>query len=163
MSNKNRESPSLDSVFNRLQVTPPGERKTDNNAAPSAAVKPVAKDDDSVEQLIGRKLNAKRREKRRKCVIRKAKLILPKQFSVKKKEETVNTDDAEYDEVFLNGGDACTSETPTTCGAQYLQQGSSVQTSGGTEDSSPDELASYFEQILYIPKPMSLMAQMMYA
>jgi len=33
----------------------------------------------------------------------------------------------------------------------------------GMDDTSPDELASYFEQMLFIPKPMSTMAEMMYA
>ena len=31
------------------------------------------------------------------------------------------------------------------------------------DESNADELASYFEQMLVIPKPMSLMAEMMYA
>ena len=30
------------------------------------------------------------------------------------------------------------------------------------DDTSPDELAAYMEQILHFPKPMSAMAEMMY-
>ena len=30
------------------------------------------------------------------------------------------------------------------------------------DDTTPEELASYFDQLLYFPKPMSAMAEMMY-
>ena len=50
------------------------------------------------------------------------------------------------------------SKTTSTCCAQYRQ---TLQ--NATDETNPDELASYFEQLLYIPKPMSLMAEMMYA
>jgi len=159
MSGKKREYSSLDSVFNRLQVTPQEERHGDVKQANGQSGKV-----ERVKQLVEKKLKAKRRRKSRKCVIRKAKLILPKTYSAKNKCGIVNQDDTDDDDddVFHTDSESCTPGTPITCGAQYLQQGSTSLTTG-TEDSSPDELASYFEQILFIPKPMSLMAQMMYA
>jgi len=163
MSGKKREYSSLDSVFNRLQVSPVEERHNINGDANALDNQQPAGKEGRIEQLIGKKLKAKRRRKTRKCVIRKAKLILPKTFSVKKEDSGLNNKDDSDDEVFLSDSDSCTSGAPATCGAQYLQQGTTSQSAAGTVDSSPDELASYFEQILFIPKPMSMMAQMMYA
>ena len=48
-----------------------------------------------------------------------------------------------------------------SCASQYCNMSNNQYLMN--EESNPDELASYFEQILYIPKPMSAMAQMMYA
>jgi len=167
MSARKREYSGLDSFFNKLQVTPPEERKTENAVTPNndQVVDP------SVEAEIGRRVNAQRKCKRRKCVIRKAKLILPKPLSGKKKDDTDNTEDSETEdnnnhqvaEENTNPSGGSGAETPVTCGAQYLQQEQGTSLQQTPEDSSPDELAAYFEQILYIPKPMSLMAQMMYA
>lgn len=181
MSTKKKEFSSLDSVFNRLQVTPPGERVNDETNSTTSKTKPSTRilnsgdvvppqkdDTKSLELLIGQKLNIKRKGCKPKSVIRKAKLILPKKFSLKKENEAneKNDNDTDDEEVPTNEFENVDelNESPVTCGAQYLQQGTSLPTAAvGSEDSSPDELASYFEQILYIPKPMSLMAQMMYA
>lgn len=186
MSGKKREYPSLDSVFNNLQVTSVEERQT-------VAKKPTcdvtshqevtALLDNKVERTkiaLGKKLNARRRRSRRRNVIRKAKLILPKKFTSKKENDVINDDDDDDDgdddvrdegddDVFLSENESaamqCVRSATPTCGAQYLQQSTSsgATAAPGPEESNPDELASYFEQILFIPKPMSLMAQMMYA
>ena len=52
-----------------------------------------------------------------------------------------------------------------TCSSQYIlnlndQVPVDIDNNSSYDD---DELALYFEQMLYIPKPMSLMAEMMYA
>lgn len=48
------------------------------------------------------------------------------------------------------------------CGRQHSRlQCADVQRKN-IDDTTPEELASYFDQLLYIPKPMSAMAEMMY-
>ena len=48
------------------------------------------------------------------------------------------------------------------CGRQHSRlQGASIQRMN-FDDTTPEELASYFDQLLYFPKPMSAMAEMMY-
>ena len=37
-----------------------------------------------------------------------------------------------------------------------------VSDSLNMDDTTPEELAAYFDQLLHIPKPMSQMAEMMY-
>ena len=61
-------------------------------------------------------------------------------------------------------------QTPvSTCSTQYMNQNHGGPPNEQTHADQPpsnlneNELASYFEQMLYIPKPMSLMAEMMYA
>merc|ERR1711962_1935014 len=137
-------------------------------------------DDIRLNQAIGRQLNSKRGRKAPKSVIKKAKLILPKTFTGKQKQgasachkhnDSDDTDDDDNDDAVSIEEDVCldyTAQTsgntaPVSCSTQYLQQGTSGQSSGDPVESNPDALASYFEQILFIPKPMSLMAQMMYA
>lgn len=45
------------------------------------------------------------------------------------------------------------------CGRQHSRlQGARMN----FDDTTPEELASYFDQLLYFPKPMSAMAEMMY-
>jgi len=62
----------------------------------------------------------------------------------------------------------------SSCGSQYISMSNcnSIVYDNNTHELSEEEqiaqfnateLASYFEQMLYIPKPMSLMAEMMYA
>lgn len=184
---KKREDTNLDSVFNRLQVSTG--KKESSCALPAAnssgsigtSYLENGTDDIRLNQAIGRQLNSKRRKKAPKSVIKKAKLILPKTFAGKQNQGTsachkhdesddTDTDDSD-DSVSIEDDDVCldyTAQTsantaPVSCSTQYLQQGTSGQSSGDTVESNPDELASYFEQILFIPKPMSLMAQMMYA
>ena len=53
-------------------------------------------------------------------------------------------------------------EIAVGCGRQHRRlQCSSVQRKN-FDDTTPEELASYFDQLLYFPKPMSAMAEMMY-
>ena len=49
------------------------------------------------------------------------------------------------------------------CGEQF-RNGASVKVSDSInmDDTTPEELAAYFDQLLHIPKPMSQMAEMMY-
>lgn len=48
------------------------------------------------------------------------------------------------------------------CGRQHSRlQGANIQRMN-FDDTTPEELASYFDQLLYFPKPMSAMAEMMY-
>merc|ERR1712212_552853 len=110
----------------------------------------------------------KRRKKANKRVLKKAKLILPKTFSLKpnqgSKSQTNDSSDDSTDsdedciveeEVFVDDTThTSVSTAPVSCSTQYLQQGANGQSSGNqadTGDASPDELASYFEQILFIP------------
>jgi len=193
-SKTRREYSNLDSVFNKLQVssstsldgcsTPTNENATSHSLRIS----------ESTSMSIGERLKNKRRKKTTKCIVKKAKLILPKTFTttstttVNKRrgagtlnkhknnnhdeddDEEEDVDDKEEDEVFLDNSsdsDVSITETPGTpssCSAQYLNTAHSVAADPNTTDSSnPEELAAYFEQMLFIPKPMSLMAQMMYA
>ena len=51
------------------------------------------------------------------------------------------------------------------CSRQHRRlQGANVQKQLGMnfDDTTPEELAAYFDQLLYFPKPMSAMAEMMY-
>lgn len=53
-------------------------------------------------------------------------------------------------------------EMAVGCGRQHRRlQCGSVQRLN-FDDTTPEELASYFDQLLYFPKPMSAMAEMMY-
>jgi len=181
-SEKKRMDSNLDSVFNRLQVSTVCKEGITGNlpASVNGHIPAIDGPDVRLNQAIGRKLNLKRRKKSNKRVLKKAKLILPKTFSLKQnqgsKSHTNDSSDSseddedcivEEDEVFVDDtSHTSVSTAPVSCSTQYLQQGANGQSSGNhadTVDSSPDELASYFEQILFIPKPMSLMAQMMYA
>ncbi|CAB3984189.1 Hypothetical predicted protein [Paramuricea clavata] len=49
------------------------------------------------------------------------------------------------------------------CGEQF-RNGANVKVSDSLnmDDTTPEELAAYFDQLLHIPKPMSQMAEMMY-
>ena len=49
------------------------------------------------------------------------------------------------------------------CGEQF-RNGANVKVSYSLnmDDTTPEELAAYFDQLLHIPKPMSQMAEMMY-
>lgn len=51
-----------------------------------------------------------------------------------------------------------------SCSGQFRQAQSSKIPRGDVnfDDTTPEELAAYFDQILHIPKPMSAMAEMMY-
>ncbi|XP_027041001.1 uncharacterized protein LOC113669199 [Pocillopora damicornis] len=51
------------------------------------------------------------------------------------------------------------------CSRQHRRfQSANVQRAAGVnfDDTTPEELAAYFDQLLYFPKPMSAMAEMMY-
>ena len=47
------------------------------------------------------------------------------------------------------------------CGAQFRNE-ANMADSLDMDDTTPGELAAYFDQLLHIPKPMSTMAEMMY-
>jgi len=197
MSGKKREYSNLDSVFNRLQVSSSATSLgggADNVTSENGADHQPVRITESTSISIGERLKRKRKKRTTKCIVRKAKLVLPKTFTTSatkkrrgaanvnnngkksqhKDEDEVDTDDDEED-VFLDGNDsddfiAERPGTPASCSAQYLQQTSvshssiaDPNNSSSADSSNPDELASYFEQMLFIPKPMSLMAQMMYA
>lgn len=56
-------------------------------------------------------------------------------------------------------------EIVTDCSRQHRRlQCANVQKHSGMnfDDTTPEELAAYFDQLLYFPKPMSAMAEMMY-
>lgn len=56
-------------------------------------------------------------------------------------------------------------EMAADCSRQHRRlQGANVQRHAGMnfDDTTPEELAAYFDQLLYFPKPMSAMAEMMY-
>lgn len=177
---KKREDSNLDSVFNRLQVSTVKKEFISGTLQASNGTTVVENETDiRLNQAIGRQLNSKRRKKAPKSVIKKAKLILPKTFTGKQPQGTSaghnhdtdgtdedddDDDSIEEDEVnFDDTAQTSVNTAPVSCSTQYLQQGTNGQSSGDSVESNPDELASYFEQILFIPKPMSLMAQMMYA
>ena len=49
------------------------------------------------------------------------------------------------------------------CGEQFRNGAHlNVSNSLNMDDTTPEELAAYFDQLVHIPKPMSLMAEMMY-
>ena len=49
------------------------------------------------------------------------------------------------------------------CGEQFRNEANvRVSDSLNMDDTTPEELAAYFDQLLHIPKPMSQMAEMMY-
>lgn len=58
----------------------------------------------------------------------------------------------------LNSGAGATPSTSSSCSQQALIK----INPGSTGDVTIDEIASYFENILFIPKKMSEMAEMMY-
>lgn len=56
-------------------------------------------------------------------------------------------------------------EMAADCSRQHRRlQCANVQRHAGMkfDDTTPEELAAYFDQLLYFPKPMSAMAEMMY-
>eukprot|EP00111_Clytia_hemisphaerica_P000611 TCONS_00001761-protein len=85
-------------------------------------------------------------------------------------EEYCDCDNETYEKTNLSNTNIHQTAPVATCSTQYMNQ----QSHGGPSHEQTDsdqppsnlnehELASYFEQMLYIPKPMSLMAEMMYA
>lgn len=99
--------------------------------------------------------------------------MLPKELQTVKKDYSSNdisideSDNLDYGyrQCQCLSCDVTTDQQIQTCKRnQYLHQNCRTDTFVMQQvDSNPDELASYFEQMLYIPKPMSLMAEMMYA
>jgi len=53
-------------------------------------------------------------------------------------------------------------ELAVGCGRQHRRLQCATVQSMNFDDTTPEELASYFDQLLYFPKPMSAMAEMMY-
>ena len=55
-------------------------------------------------------------------------------------------------------------ELSESCSEQFrrVQFSSMPYGSMNFDDTTPEELAAYFDQLLHIPKPMSAMAEMMY-
>ncbi|XP_031574258.1 uncharacterized protein LOC116308045 [Actinia tenebrosa] len=55
-------------------------------------------------------------------------------------------------------------ELSESCSEQFRRAQCSSMPHGGMnfDDTTPEELAAYFDQLLHIPKPMSAMAEMMY-
>lgn len=118
----------------------------------------------------------RKKKKRPKSIIHKAKLVLPKELQASKKDyssekytktcgvvDILNCECKQCKSLFstINPDPAI-----LACKRKqfHLHQTCRTNTSLiGQVDSNPDELASYFEQMLYLPKPMSLMAEMMYA
>jgi len=167
------ESVDLDSVFNRLQVNPDSTCRLTN---PNTTTKPTEDNpQEEFQKAVGKKLKEKwRKEKGRKSIIRKSNLVLPKTSSPK--ESVSERDENQYCDTgpclssslspSASSSSAIISpDAPVSCGAQHAQQ-TNRQTQGSqvtNDDANAEELASYFEQMLVIPKPMSLMAEMMYA
>lgn len=128
----------------------------------------------------------KKKKNKSKSLIRKARLVLPvdpkndtkikcKQRRAKHSKEIIDN----YSNDSGDGGELQNSSShrhlpkKTSCGSQYMNMTThniiyENKTDSQThhelsEEDNANELASYFEQMLYIPKPMSLMAEMMYA
>jgi len=178
------EALDLDSVFNRLQVTAARGKQPTKTNSPDSTVNPK----EEFEKVVAQKLKAERRRGKRKCIVRKACLILP---NTERRTSTVERELGEEEEEKYSesvpgssasasssssssscssaSSNSCssssTSEAHVSCGAQHVQQ-TNRQTHGQSSsngESNAEELASYFEQMLVMPKPMSLMAEMMYA
>ena len=162
------ESLDLDSVFNRLQVNP------ESVCTQNFTTIPVTPNEE-LQRTVAKKLKETRRKERgKKCIIRKANLVLPKPLNkyTKEKEDAVDTNDNTYCDTGPSTDSSpavgvsncqvanCPPDAGVSCGAQHTQQTHRQLTN---DESNADELASYFEQMLVIPKPMSLMAEMMYA
>ena len=117
---------------------------------------------------ISRSLKKKKEKKKEKRLLHRPKLVLSELYddneSSKLKEH--HSDDLNIDKIFLFSEQIEDSKKKLnnnnwSCSTQFLKN--SFLQSQSVEDSNPEELASYFEQLLYIPKPMSYMAEMMYA
>ncbi|XP_057314246.1 uncharacterized protein LOC130655496 [Hydractinia symbiolongicarpus] len=151
---KDSNENELDYVFEKLQVSPHKNKST------------IFKLNTSFEKQFVDKISKKQKRKK-KNLVRQAKLVLDKDLK-KKRQCSSRTNDQEHkpessDDSCLNNKkqNKHSEECPTTCSAQFLCLKSVNYNTN--EDLNPDELASYFGELLYIPKPMSLMAEMMYA
>lgn len=98
-----------------------------------------------------------KRSKKKKHILHEAKLILPKAVTKKMKKYNPIVEEEIPDEVVKTEESLLNTHSVCSCSTQYLNKTHS------SNETNPDELASYFEQILFIPKPMSLMAELMYA
>lgn len=152
---KDSNENELDHVFEKLQVSPHKNKST------------IFKLNTSFEKQFVDKISKKQKRKK-KNLVRQAKLVLEKDLTQNKRQCSSRTNDEEHKTESLD--DSClkdkkenkhSEECPTTCSAQFLCLNSVNY--NPNEDLNPDELASYFGELLYIPKPMSLMAEMMYA
>ena len=112
-----------------------------------------------------------------KSILREAKLKLPIQITTdktrkfKSRKVKPNNNDNDVDQCHNNETDLSTisktnqqqnfnNQHSLSCSSQFSQISADIDNNSSYDD---DELALYFEQMLYIPKPMSLMAEMMYA
>ena len=95
--------------------------------------------------------------------MRKARLVLPKPVvPAKKTKKCFETENIKEDD-HITSEDKETLNYQISCSQEYLFKQRTHMSSDLEIETTPDELASYFEQMLFIPKPMSVMAEMMYA
>ena len=95
--------------------------------------------------------------------MRKARLVLPRPVVPDKKPKECFESENIKEDNYITSEDNETLNYQISCSQEYLFKQRTHISSDLETETTPDELASYFEQMLFIPKPMSLMAEMMYA
>jgi len=140
----------VDSFSQKLNVSPENWKKNNKIFGSESDINSFRFETDMAKKIRDK------RSKKKKHILHEAKLILPKAVTKKVKKynpivEEEIPDEVEKNESLLN------THPVSSCSTQYLNRTHS------SNETNPDELASYFEQILFIPKPMSLMAELMYA
>lgn len=95
--------------------------------------------------------------------MRKARLVLPRPVVPDKKPNKYFESENIQEDNYITREDNETLNYQVSCSQEYLFKQRTHMSSDLEIETTPDELACYFEQMLFIPKPMSVMAEMMYA
>ena len=134
------------------------------------------------QQNLEKRRSSKRRRKSKQCVVKRAKLILPDSYGGQSSDgqstdgqSTVRNDgNNEENDDFSDDGKFEESTSNINCRSEIGDSTvkSSGQTSGDDSGQSPgqtpprsasdSDLVTYFEEVLFAAKPMSLMAELMY-
>lgn len=113
---------------------------------------------DEIGQIV---LKSKPRKNRQ--ILRKARLVLPRPVVPDKKPKKYFEPENIQEDNYITSEDNETLNYQVSCSQEYLFKQRTHMSSDLEIETTPDELACYFEQMLFIPKPMSVMAEMMYA
>lgn len=125
---------------------------------PSQIILCLFRSADEIGQIV---LKSKPRKSRQ--ILRKARLVLPRPVVPDKKPKKYFESENIQEDNYITREDNETLNYQVSCSQEYLFKQRTHMSSDLEIETTPDELACYFEQMLFIPKPMSVMAEMMYA
>nr|XP_004210839.1 uncharacterized protein LOC101241383 [Hydra vulgaris] len=150
---ENQKKEELDFVFEKLMVSPIQNSKRIQNEI-------------RLHGEICKSIKKRKKKNKEKHLLHRPKLVLRQIGDESENSDEFLNNNLNNNEIFIFSKKVTDSmkrenNNNWNCSTQFLNKRLPLRET--PEDSNPEELASYFEQLLYIPKPMSYMAEMMYA